>query len=602
MSGKMDTRRILLRLLRYGWPHRGLLVQAFACMVALGVTTGAYAYLMGPALRFLLSGGVEGLGQVGRLFPALAGVDRQRALWLFPVVIVAIAVVKGLGYLGQFYWMGLFGQRVVADLRREVFAHLAGMSPAQLARQRSGDLLSRFSADVASVELAATYTVASYVRDGLQVIILVGVALSLSWKLALGTLLILPVAVLPASRLTRSVLKRSREGQAQLGNLAAQLQEGLGGMRTIQAFNARAAELARFDAHAGEHQRAMIRAGWARGAVPGLMEVLAATAIACALSFAAATRSIPPDELISVLAAVVLIYQPAKDLGRVSQFALQAAVAGERIFELLDALHPVADAQGAQAAEPLARGVRLEDVRFSYGERKALDGLTLEIPVGKVTALVGPSGGGKSTLASLLLRFEQPQGGRILLDGVDVAGLKADSVRAQFALVTQEALLFSATVLENLRFGKPDATMEEVVRAARVAHADEFIRALPQGYRTPVGERGVVLSGGQKQRLCLARAVLANAPVLVLDEATSNLDPRSEADVRDALASVLEGRTALIIAHRLSTVVDADVIHVMDAGRIVESGPHEELLRRNGLYTQLWLLQEGLGHAKVGVA
>jgi subfamily B ATP-binding cassette protein MsbA len=593
---------VLRRLLGYGWPHRRLLGLAFGCMVALGVTTGAYAYLMGPALRFLLSGGHEGLGPVGRLFPAIPDVDRARALWLFPAFIVAIAVVKGLAYLGQFYWMGLFGQKVVADLRREVFAHLAGMSPAQLAMQRSGDLLSRFSADVSAVEIAATYTVGSYVRDGLQIIILVAVALSLSWKLALGTLLILPVAILPASRLTRSVMKRSREGQTQLGNLAAQLQEGLGGLKTIQAFNAQSAELSRFDAQAAAHRRAMIRAGWARGAVPGVMEILASFAIACALAYAAATRSIPPEELISVLTAVVLIYQPAKDLGRVSQFALSAAVSGERIFALLDARHPVQDAPGAKEAAPLASGVRLEDVRFSYGERSALDGLTLDLPVGKVTALVGPSGGGKSTLASLLLRFDKPQGGRILVDGVDVAELTADSVRAQFALVTQEALLFSAPVIDNLRFGKPDASMEEVVQAARIANADEFIRQLPKGYQTPIGERGVVLSGGQKQRLCLARAVLAGAPVLVLDEATSNLDPRSEAEVRDALGRVLKGRTALIIAHRLSTVVDADVIHVLEAGRVVQSGRHQELLHKGGLYTQLWALQEGLGHAKVGVA
>ncbi len=233
----------------------------------------------------------------------------------------------------------------------------------------------------------------------------------------------------------------------------------------------------------------------------------------------------------------------------------------------------------------------MKEVRFSYGQRRALDGLTLELPMGKVTALVGPSGGGKSTVTSLLLRFEKPQEGQLLLDGVDADCYQAASVRAQFALVTQEPLLFSGTVLDNLRFGRPDATLEEVQAAARVANADGFIRNLPQGYDTLIGERGVILSGGQRQRLCIARAVLSRAKVLVLDEATSSLDPESEREVQAALAEVLPGRTALVIAHRLSTVTGADVIHVVEAGRIVESGTHAQLLQAGGRYAALWSLQ-----------
>ncbi len=267
------------------------------------------------------------------------------------------------------------------------------------------------------------------------------------------------------------------------------------------------------------------------------------------------------------------------------------AAAGERLFALLDLRHPVEDLPGAVPAPPLERSIRLEDVHFSYGPRRALEGLTLELPVGKVTALVGPSGGGKSTVTSLLLRFEKPQAGRLLLDGEDADRYQAASVRSKFALVTQEPLLFSGSVLENLRFGRPDATREEVEAAARVAHADGFIRTLPQGYDTLIGERGVTLSGGQRQRLCIARAVLSRAQVLVLDEATSSLDPESEREVQAALAAVLPGRTALVIAHRLSTVTGADVIHVVEAGRIIESGSHTELLQAGGRYAALWELQ-----------
>ncbi|HEY0097267.1 MAG TPA: ABC transporter ATP-binding protein, partial [Archangium sp.] len=523
--------------------------------------------------------------------PWLSNLPREAALWGFPVVVLTVGLVKGVGYLGQFYFMGYFAQKVVADLRRELFVRLTSLSPAQLARERMGDLLSRFSADVQAVEMAAMYTVGSYLRDSLQVVVLAGVALSISPLLGAVMLGVIPLAALPASRLTRKALKGTREGQVQLGHLAGQLQEGLGGMRTIQAFNGQAAELARFSAHARAHEEALVRAAWARGGVPGIMEVLAAAALAGALAYAAMNKLMEPEALLSLLTALILVYQPVKDLGRVTQFAMQAGAAGERLFALLDLSHPVADAPGATVAPTLTQGIQVEGVRFSYGERRALDGLTLELPVGKVVALVGPSGGGKSTLTNLLLRFERPQEGRIRFDGVDVDGYTAASVRTKFALVTQEPLLFSGSVLDNLRYARPEATREEVEAAARVANADGFIRALPEGYDTRVGERGVKLSGGQRQRLCIARAVLSRAPVLVLDEATSSLDPESEREVQAALAAVLPGRTALVIAHRLSTVVEADLLYVVEAGRVVERGSHAELLKLGGRYAALWALQ-----------
>ncbi|NOK06457.1 MULTISPECIES: ABC transporter ATP-binding protein [Myxococcus] len=581
---------VLWRLLRYARPHFGVLLLAFVGMAAVGLTTGAYAYLTGPALRFLLSGGEEGFASAQRV-PWLADLPREAALWGFPLVMVIVGAAKGVGYLAQFYFMGLFAQRVVKDLRRDLFQRLTALSPAQLARERMGDLLSRFSSDVSAVEAAAMYTVGSYLRDSLQVIILAGVALAMSPMLGGLMLLVIPLAALPASKLTRKVLKRTREGQTQLGNLAGQLHEGLGGLRTIQAFNGQAAELARFSAFAQAHEKAVVSAAWARGAVPGLMEVLAAAALAGALAYAASARLMEPEALLSLLTAVILVYQPVKDLGRVTQFAVQAGAAGERLFALLDMKHPVEDAPDAVPAPTLSRSIQFEGVRFAYGDRPALDGLTLELKAGQVTALVGGSGGGKSTVTSLLLRFERPQKGQLFLDGVDADRYMATSVRAQFALVTQEPLLFHGTVLDNLRYARPDATREEVEAAAKVAHADGFIRALPEGYDTRIGERGVSLSGGQRQRLCIARAVLAQAPVLVLDEATSSLDPESEREVQAALAAVLPGRTALVIAHRLSTVVNADVLNVMEAGRVVESGSHAELLQRGGRYAALWRMQ-----------
>jgi subfamily B ATP-binding cassette protein MsbA len=391
--------------------------------------------------------------------------------------------------------------------------------------------------------------------------------------------------VLPASRLTAALMRRTREGQAALGSLAAQVQEGLGALRTLQAFNAEEAERSRLARRTAAVERAATRAAWARAGVPGLMEILASCAIAGALSWALSTRAVEPDVLVSFLGALLLVYQPAKDLGRVSQFALNAAAALERIEAVLALPEP---AVSGDVALPLAKQhISLRDVGFSWGARPALDGVTLELPMGKVTALVGESGSGKSTLVSLLLGFEAPSRGEICFDGVDARQATRESRRAHFALVTQDPLLFSTTVRNNVLLGRPDATDAELEAALKVAAAWDFVQALPQGLETPLGERGVTLSGGQKQRLCLARAVLSRAPVLVLDEATSNLDPQSEREVQAALERVLVGRTAIVIAHRLASVRAADRIVVMARGKVLEAGTHDELVARGGRYAAL---------------
>ncbi|MBS1151359.1 MAG: putative transporter, permease/ATP-binding protein, partial [Myxococcaceae bacterium] len=433
-------------------------------MAMVGITTGAYAWLLGPALRFLLTGGSDGLQPLFRFWPEAALWPREKLLWWLPAVLVAIGLVKGVGYLGQFYFVGLYGQRVVIDLRRQVFDRFLGLSPRQSSQALSGDLLSRFTADVAAVEVAATYAMASWLRDTLQIAILIAVAVSLSWQLSLLALVAVPIAIWPASRLTAALLRRVRKAQAQVGSLTAQVQEGIGALKTIQVFGAQGTELRRFDDRAQALQRSLSRAAWSRAALPGAMEVLAAAAIAGTLAFTFSTRAVAPEALVSFLAAIILLYQPAKDLGRVSQFGVAAVAALERLDAVLGL---PAGVEGGSGEARLTQSVQLQGLRFGWGDRPALEDVSLQIPIGQVTALVGESGSGKSTLASLLLRFETPHAGRVLLDGVDARDSSVHSVRAQFALVTQEPLLFAATIAENLKVARPDATVAQLEAAAR---------------------------------------------------------------------------------------------------------------------------------------
>jgi subfamily B ATP-binding cassette protein MsbA len=578
--GSGEVTGAVRRLLSSVGPYRRTVVAALTASAVAAGAAGAYTYLIGP----LLTGVLLGAGATGGGF-RLTGRDLYLTV---PAMIVAAAVAKAGAQLLQNGWMQSVSQRVMADVRGQLYRRLLAQPPRFFEERHSGELISRFTADVAQLDLAVSQALTSYMKDTLQVVAQLAVCWTIDPRLFLLAFVVVPGATIPVARFARSVKKVAVRTQASLGRLTELCAEQLHNLPAVLAYRGEARALERFDAEQERYFSAIRRSLFLRGAFTPTVEVLGIVGVALAVAGGAHAIAMEPalaGKLVSFLAAALLMYQPLKALAGTFSLVMQGLGAAERLFELTDAPAPPDEGETAQ---PLSRELELREVRLSYdGTREALRGVTLRIPAGKKVALVGPSGAGKTTVFSALLGFTAPRDGELLWDGKPLARLRPSSVRAQVAWVPQEPVLFSGSVRQNLLLGRPSATEAELWEALRRAHADGFVRALPSSIDEPVGERGSRLSGGQRQRIAIARAFLCQPSLLLLDEPTSALDAASEREVQAGLAELMEGRTTLVIAHRLSTVRDAALLYVIEDGRVVESGTHEELSRAGRRYAAL---------------
>jgi ATP-binding cassette subfamily B protein len=550
------------------------------------------AMVAGALLTLALGQGVARLVDSGLSAGSGPGLDAAAGMMFAIVAALAFATAT------RFYLISWLGERVAADLRRRVYDHVLGLSPSFFDTARTGDILSRMTADVGLLQSLVGSAISLGLRNAVTGTGALVMMVATSAKLAGIVLLVLPVVVVPLVLFGRRERRLSRTAQERVADLAARAEETLNGLRTVQAFTHEPVERARFGEEAERSVAAALRRVASRTALILAVILLGFGAITFSLwvgGHDVVAGRMSAGSLAAFVFYAVLLASAGATVSELWGEIQRAAAAADRLLELLAVVPDIAPpAAPARLPQPAQGRVALEGVRFAYPTRQgqwALDDVSLSVAPGETVALVGPSGSGKTTLFQLLLRFYDPQEGRIMLDGVDATRLDPAELRARIGLVPQEPLIFSATAAENIRYGRPGASDAEVRRAAEAAAASGFIAGLPQGYDTHLGARGVTLSGGQRQRIAIARAILKDAPVLLLDEATSALDAESEQAVQQALERLSRDRTTLVVAHRLATVRRADRILVLEAGRIVAAGPHEALVREGGLYARLAALQ-----------
>ena len=566
-----------LRLLAYIKPYKKRRAAAVVCII---MAAGANLYL-----PWIIKDMIDDV---------LMSKD-MLMLNLIAAGILVVMFTRGVFYYGQSYLVSYVGQRVIIDVRSMLFRKFQKMPLSYYDRQQTGTVMSYITNDVSAMQSAIVDNLIELVTESSILIGSLGMMIYLDWKLSLLTLMTIPLVGFAMKIFGRKLKRSSTVIQERAAEITSLLQESISAIRVVKSFVRETYEIRRFEEQNWRNFQAAMKNVKLSSLLTPTVEFLAAIAVTFIVWFGGyevVNEVITAGELVAFLTYAVNLANPVKRLSRVYAAIQKAMAAADRVFEVMDLDEKITDVPGAKPLPPIQGQVEFKDITFSYKEgQPALQHISLKAEPGQMIALVGPSGSGKSTIANLIPRFYDVDSGTIAIDGHDIRQVTADSLREQIGLVPQETMLFSTTVMENIRYGRLDATDEEVVEAARAANAEEFIKDLPEGYDTKLGERGLNLSGGQRQRLAIARAILKNPRVLILDEATSALDTESEKIVQDALDKLMVGRTSFVIAHRLSTIFNADQIFVVENGQLREHGTHEELLAAGGLYSNLYNIQ-----------
>lgn len=568
----------MARLIRENVRHyKGWLYLAGLFMAIVAGATAFSAYLMEP--------------MVNEIF-----INQQRSmLWIVGGAIIATFVIKGVANYAQTVIMSLVGLRIIADCQNKLFAHLVRMDLRYFQQQATGSLISRFTVDINSIRVAVSTALTSLGKDLLMLIGLVAVMFIQDLELAIIAFVVFPIAIIPIARLGKRVRKVVANTQNEMGLFTALLSQTFQGIRVVKAYRMQDYEAGRIGEIVARIYGLNLKASRTQALSSPIMETLGGLSVALVVvygGYRVIESQTDPGSFFSFITALLMAYEPAKRLVNLNA-NIQTGLAGaERMFQILDTETSIAERADARDVDITDGAIRLNNVTFEYElDANVLDGISIDVPAGKTVALVGPSGAGKSTVFNLIPRFYDVDTGSVTIDGVDVRDMTFASLHQSIALVSQEVTLFDDTVRANIAYGRSGASDADIEQAAQRAAAHDFITSLPNGYDTIVGEHGLKLSGGQRQRLAIARAMLKDAPILLMDEATSALDTESERKVQDALDQLIVGRTAVVIAHRLSTIVHADIIYVIENGKVVEKGAHDELIALDGHYSRLYDLQ-----------
>ena len=592
----MSLYRRLLELVK---PYWAKLALAMVCMVFVSFLTAAQAFLVKPALDgvFLKT---EQIPQSLRniiIQLHLEGLLLKKGmemLLILPIAIILLFLFKGIFEYGQAYLMNYVGLRIVADIREKLYNHLQTLSLSFFTQTPTGILISRITNDVNLIQGSVSNAITGLLKDIFTMFGLIGVVFYRDWRLAIIGLVIFPLAIIPIKEFGKRLRKFSRKSQQRMGSITTFLHETIAGNRIVKAFNMEEYEKRRFAEENNRFFRIVLKRVKIRALSHPLMELLGGIAVAIIIwvgGYRVIRGELTPGAFFSFMTALFMLYGPIRDLNKVNLEVQEGLAAAIRVFELLDTTPEVKDEEGAIPLPPISKGIDLKEITFKYGEEAVLKDISLHAKVGEVIALVGMSGAGKTSLVNLLPRFYDVEKGHIFIDGRDIRKVTIKSLRDHIALVTQQTILFNDTARNNIAYGSLTCSDQEIIEAAKAANAHDFLQRLPQGYDTIIGEQGVKLSGGERQRLSIARALLKNAPILILDEATSSLDSDSETEVQKALEQLMKGRTVFVIAHRLSTIRNAHRIIVLSNGQIVEEGTHEELIALQGEYRRLYDLQ-----------